>query len=90
MPLLNDTQAKWDGVAITTYHRNNHAVRTKDWRHIRYANGIEELYDRRQDPHEWNNLAGDSQYTDTIRKLQQHLPSANIEDYGKRHVKSSK
>ena len=34
----------------------NTAIRTKNWRYIRYAKGGEELYDHRSDPNEWNNL----------------------------------
>ncbi len=34
----------------------NFAVRSKDWRYIRYENGQEELYDLSNDPHEFTNL----------------------------------
>ena len=36
-PLLADPKARWDKPAITTFHLNNHAVRTEKWRYIRYA-----------------------------------------------------
>lgn len=36
----------------------SYALRSKDWRYIRYANGKEELYDHVKDPYEWTNLAG--------------------------------
>ena len=55
-PLLKDSQAAWSRPAITTYQRNNHAVRSEHWRYIRYADETEELYDHRSDPHEWMNL----------------------------------
>ncbi|GAB5443327.1 MAG: sulfatase [Fuerstiella sp.] len=58
MPLLRDVDADWDTPALMTYGRGNHAVRSKDFRYIRYADGNEELYDHRQDPLEHNNLAG--------------------------------
>lgn len=38
----------------------NFAVRSKDWRYIRYANGQEELYDLVNDPHEFMNLIDSS------------------------------
>lgn len=38
----------------------NFAVRSKDWRYIRYANGQEELYDLVNDPYEFMNLIDSS------------------------------
>ena len=55
-PLLADPKAPWDQPAITTYKYMNHAVRTEDYRYIRYADGGEEFYDERKDPYEWTNL----------------------------------
>jgi hypothetical protein len=46
-------------------------VRDDRWRLIRYADGLEELYDHRQDPHEWINLAGDPRYAETVKELRQ-------------------
>eukprot|EP00542_Grammatophora_oceanica_P021841 CAMPEP_0194028206 /NCGR_PEP_ID=MMETSP0009_2-20130614/2241_1 /TAXON_ID=210454 /ORGANISM="Grammatophora oceanica, Strain CCMP 410" /LENGTH=225 /DNA_ID=CAMNT_0038667533 /DNA_START=67 /DNA_END=744 /DNA_ORIENTATION=- len=36
------------GMSLTT--------RYEQWRYIRYANGLEELYNTHKDPYEWNNL----------------------------------
>ena len=58
-PLLADPSATWNKPAITTFHRNNHAIRTERWRYIHYADGGEELYDHDKDPYEWTNLAND-------------------------------
>lgn len=63
--------------AITTANQGNHAVRTKDWRYIRYADGSEELYDRRADPNEWTNLAKDASRRGTIRDLARWLPKVD-------------
>jgi arylsulfatase A-like enzyme len=57
VPLLKNPAAKWKYPAITTHDRGNHAIRTETHRYIRYANGDEELYDKRSDPYEWKNLA---------------------------------
>ncbi len=73
-PLLIDPQAAWDGIALTTHGRGNHAVRDEHWRYIRYEDGSEELYDHRSDPHEWTNLAGDPQYADAKQRLAAALP----------------
>jgi arylsulfatase A-like enzyme len=76
-PLLADPNAKWDKPAITTFHKDNHAVRTERWRYIRYADGGEELYDHDADPHEWTNLAGVAQFAEVKEKLRKLLPAVN-------------
>jgi len=40
-----------------------YSYRTKNWRYIRYYDGVEELYDHRNDPNEWNNLANVGKYS---------------------------
>ncbi len=55
-PQLEDASAPRTRPAITTHNQGNHAVRSEHWRYIRYADGTEELYDERSDPHEWTNL----------------------------------
>jgi arylsulfatase A-like enzyme len=55
--LLVDPKAEWKLPALTTHGFQNHAVRTEQWRYIRYANGDEELYDHDQDEFEFANLA---------------------------------
>lgn len=45
---------------------NNHAVRSQNWHYIRYADGAQELYDKRHDPHEWTNLAPNVKYAKVI------------------------
>ena len=74
-PLLSDPAASgWTLPAVTTLRWKSHAVRTKDWKYIRYADGSEELYDEQQDPDEWNNLAGKPEHAAIIRELAQSLP----------------
>ena len=80
LPLLEDPQASWPHVAITTHGRGNHGVRDGQWRYIRYADGSEELYDHRQDPYEWTNLAGDQQFDAVKRRLRDSLPDREAED----------
>jgi len=76
-PLLADPQAAWTAPALTTHLFNNHAVRSEQWRYIRYSDGGEELYDEAKDPYEWKNLAGDPQHADTKKQLAQYLPKTN-------------
>lgn len=81
-PLLENPAAAWDIPAMTTYKFNNHAVRNEGWRHIRYANGEEELYNEATDPNEWTNLAKDAQYNDTKARLAAFMPKNNHEPVG--------
>jgi arylsulfatase A-like enzyme len=75
--LLQDPQAPWGVPALTTYGRNNHAVRTERWRYIRYADGSEELYDHQADPEEWTNLAVSPQAVEIKQSLARWLPQTN-------------
>ncbi len=78
-PLLKNQNAKWKHPAITTWGRNNHSVKTSDFRFIQYEDGSQELYNVHKDPNEWNNLANKTQYLKTIKKLKRYLPKINVE-----------
>ena len=52
----------------------NHAIRSRDWRYIRYADGAEELYDHRVDPDEYTNLADDPKHASVKADLARWLP----------------
>ena len=45
----------------------------------RVADGGEELYDHKTDPHEWRNLAGDPSLAKVKSRLAKHLPTVNAE-----------
>jgi arylsulfatase A-like enzyme len=75
LPQLRNSQAPRDRPAVTTHNPGNHAVRTEEWRYIRYADGSEELYDRRTDPHEWTNRAGEARYAEVKKQLAKWLPA---------------
>jgi hypothetical protein len=77
VPLLADSKAKWDRPALTTFGRKNHALRTPQWRYIRYGDGSEELYDHTKDPNEWTNLAGKPQHAGLKKELAQWFPKKN-------------
>ncbi|QDT52734.1 Choline-sulfatase [Caulifigura coniformis] len=72
--LLRDPDAEWERPALMTYGRGNHAVRSRDWRYIRYADGTEELYDHRHDPQEWNNIAADGKFAPILAEHRAWLP----------------
>lgn len=77
-PLLKDPAAKWERPSLTTHGRMNHALRSEEFRYIRYADGSEELYDHRQDPMEWKNLADDPAHGSVKDKLAKWLPEKNV------------
>lgn len=74
VPQLQDASAPREWPAITTHNKGNHGIRTEDWRYIHYADGSEELYDMKNDPNEWTNLAGDSNYAAKKAELAKWLP----------------
>ncbi|MEO0414532.1 MAG: sulfatase [Verrucomicrobiota bacterium] len=76
-PQLENFKMKRARPAITTHNRNNHGVRSRNWRYITYADGSEELYDMRNDPNEWHNLIGDEKYVDVIEWHRSKLPKVN-------------
>ena len=77
--LLRNTGATWARPALTTFEKNNHALRSEHFRYIRYADGSEELYDHRDDPHEWTNLAANTLYKAVIDDHRRWLPMVNNE-----------
>jgi arylsulfatase A-like enzyme len=78
VPQLQEATTPRDWPAITTHNQGNHAIRSKRWRYIHYADGSEELYDMQEDPHEWNNLAGDAQYQPVIADHARWLPKVDV------------
>ncbi len=48
-------------------------VRTDRYAYMRYPNGEQELYDRKADPYELNNVAADPAYADKRKELQTQL-----------------
>ncbi|WP_202927928.1 sulfatase/phosphatase domain-containing protein [Cyclobacterium roseum] len=77
-PLLKDPNCKWETPGITTWARNNHAVVSQEYRYIRYEDGSEELYDLKEDPNEWYNVAGEGKYSSIKSELAQYLPRINV------------
>ena len=89
-PLLADPEAgQWSGpdeVLTTLYKwrtkydpsRESYALRSRDWRYIRYENDQEELYETTNDPHEWHNLADKPEHAERLthsrERLQARLP----------------
>ncbi|MDO6693315.1 sulfatase [Aliiglaciecola sp. 3_MG-2023] len=76
-PLLSNPNLPWDHAAVTTYGKNNHAVKTERYRYIRYEDGSEELYDHQIDKEEWRNVVNDPAYQKVKTELAKQLPRIN-------------
>jgi arylsulfatase A-like enzyme len=76
-PQLADPSSPRKRPALTTWYPNNHGIQTKEWNYIRYADGTEELYDKKNDPNEWTNLAGTDAAKKIVPELTRWLPSHN-------------
>jgi arylsulfatase A-like enzyme len=74
VPQLKDAKAPRTRPAITSHGPGNDSARTETHRYIRYADGSEELYDMRKDPHEYKNLASDPKTKKLRKKLAAYLP----------------
>ena len=49
------------------------SVRTKEWKYIRYSSGEEELYNIKNDPNEWLNLASQKDQEKRLRQFRARL-----------------
>lgn len=85
-PLIEIPDIEWDEPVVTTHGHNNHAVRSRHWRYIRYADGGEELYDHRTDPDEWHNLASRPEASKTILELREWIPKVNTPSLSKKRI----
>jgi choline-sulfatase len=74
VPQLKDAKAPRTRPAITSHGPGNDSARTETHRYIRYADGSEELYDIKKDPHEYKNLASDPKTKELRKKLAAYLP----------------
>jgi len=78
LPLLKDNSISIPP-ALMTYMKGNHAIRTERWRYIQYADGSEELYDHKNDPNEWFNVAGKEENKIVIEDHKKYIPKNNAE-----------
>jgi len=75
LPLLRNPQAKWPHAAVTHLaDPGSYSISADDWRMIHYANGDQELYNIKDDPHEFNNLAAANRHAARLTGLKKHAP----------------
>lgn len=79
-PLLENPRKKWKSAAYTQVLRNQgdfagRTVRTERWRYTEWDNGKKgaELYDHKNDPHEYKNLAQDAAHADIRDEMKRVL-----------------
>jgi len=72
--VLQDPESAWKWPALSEIKTGNMAVRSQNWRYIRYSDGSEELYDRSNDPYEWHNLVGEPGYEDVLAEHRGWIP----------------
>ncbi|MQY77667.1 MAG: sulfatase-like hydrolase/transferase [Bacteroidetes bacterium] len=68
-----------DGLNRKEAGKQTYSYRTKDWRYILYMDGREELYDHKNDPYEWTNLADDKKFEKRKKILRNLLRELVIE-----------
>lgn len=58
---------------VGAVNKQHYAVRSKRWRYVLCSNGEEELYDHKNDPQEWTNLASNTEYQGVKQELKKEL-----------------
>jgi len=72
---LKDPGSAKDRDLFVPYHlRGSYAVINSNYRYIYYLEGTEEFYKLKEDPNEWNNLAGNEEYRPIIDKMKKVVP----------------
>ena len=67
-PLLENPGVDWRN-SLWLGGNNVRCVVTSEWKHMRWRDGFEELYNRKDDPHDLHNLAGQKQCQTVKDKL---------------------
>ncbi len=75
VPLVKQPTRAWNHPAITSFGAGNFAVRSARYRFIEYHDGSRELYDTKNDPHEWTNLATNPEFTSVIEQHAAFMPA---------------
>lgn len=81
--LSNPSTATDRNIFLPYMNPGDYAVINRDWRYIRYGEDGEELYNLREDPNEWANLASQEKYTDVKAKLRKFAPKTFAEHENK-------
>jgi iduronate 2-sulfatase len=82
VPLLDNPRIQWKEAAYTQVQRGQntgYSVRTERWRYTEWDEGRSgiELYDHRNDPGEYHNVAGDPKHSVLVNQLKGLLRKRN-------------
>ncbi|MFB9057367.1 sulfatase [Mariniflexile ostreae] len=81
VPLIKEPSTIWPYPSVTGYGKDNYAVQDERNHYIQYADGTEELYDHKNDPNEWTNLAGKSKLAKIKAELAKHIMEMKSENH---------
>lgn len=84
VPILKGVDTPLTHPAITSWGRGNYAVRSENWRYIKYFDETEELYAHSSDANEWHNVSQAPEFKSKKEALSQYLPkdeAATVEDF---------
>ncbi|MEL7500712.1 MAG: sulfatase [Planctomycetota bacterium] len=73
--LKNPNKASDRTVFLPYITPGEYTVINRDWRYIYYDDQNQELYNVKEDPNEWNNLASDSRYANIMAQLRDSAPT---------------
>lgn len=74
VPLMKNPKREWKHPAITSFGLGNYSIRSTNYRFIQYFDGSRELYDLRDDPHEWKNLIDNPKMKKVIKEHASFIP----------------
>lgn len=72
--LRNPAAAQDRNVYLPYMTPGEYAIINRDWRYIRYGDDGEELYNVREDPNEWHNLAAEGEHAALKAELRKSAP----------------
>jgi arylsulfatase A-like enzyme len=78
--LESPSGAKDRNVLMPSHEMGAYSIINMNWRYIYNPDGSEELYNVREDPNEWYNLAGDEKYSQVIQELKKSAPEKFAEE----------
>ena len=82
VPILKDPSKSSNRAVVSTSAFRTHVVSGERYRYLSYPDGSEELYDIKNDPHEWHNLASDPSHAEHKARLAKWLPKQNAPRIG--------